>query len=370
MADASFGHIGNRVHSLYAEYNGYVDCVVITSDVNIRYFTDINVSEAILVAVRTGGWCYLFVDSRYYEDACREATNCEVVLLKDRKKQLSECFEKHGVTKVGIETDYVTVNEFRRLKNDFTNVEILDSDFVSSAIKALRLKKSDSELSKIHKAQLISEQALDCLIKNDIQEGVSERYLAAKYCEYISRFGAEKTSFDTIVLFGSNSSKPHGVPSNRTLKKGNNILIDCGAKYYGYCSDMTRNIFFGTPTEKYLNVYNIVLEAQKKALEKVGFRSKLKDIDAAARDYISEQGYGDKFGHATGHGVGMDIHEIPSVAPQKRFVNSALFDRMVITIEPGIYLPGEFGVRIEDLVAIKEEKVYNLTNFSKELIVL
>lgn len=368
MSDTPY--IGNYVHSLYDKYNGYVDCIILTSDVNIRYFTDINVSEAIFVAARTGAWCYLFVDSRYYEDACREATNCEVVLLKNRKKQLSECFEKHGITKIGIETNYVTVSELRKLKMDFPNVEIIDNDFVSSAIEELRIKKTDSELSKIRKAQLISEQALDCLIKNDIQEGVSERYLVAKYCEYIARFGAEKPSFDTIVLFGSNSSKPHGVPSNKTLKRGNNILIDCGAKYYGYCSDMTRNIFFGTPTEKYVNVYNIVLEAQKKALEKATFKARLGDVDAAARDYIKEQGYGDKFGHATGHGVGMDIHEYPSISPKEPFVYPTLHDRMVVTIEPGIYLPGEFGVRIEDLIAIREDKVYNLTNFSKELIVL
>lgn len=363
-------YLGNYVHSLYAEYNGYVDCIILTSDVSIRYFTDVNISEGIFVAARTGAWCYLFVDSRYYEDAYKEATNCEVVLLKNRKKQLSECFEKHGITRIGIETKHLTVNQLKNLRMDFPKVEIIDDDFVSAAIEELRIKKKDSELSKIHKAQLISEQALDYLIKNDIKEGVSERYLAAKYCEYIARFGAEKPSFDTIVLFGSNSSKPHGVPSNRTLKKGNNILIDCGAKYYGYCSDMTRNIFFGTPTEKYLNVYNIVLEAQKRALEKAVFKARLGDVDAAARDYIKEQGYGDKFGHATGHGVGMDIHEYPSISPQEPFVHPTLQDRMVVTIEPGIYLPGEFGVRIEDLIAIKEDKVYNLTNFSKELIVL
>ncbi len=369
MSDVPFDYLGNHVHILYGKYNGYVDCVMLTSDVNIRYFTDANVSDAIFVAVRSG-WCYLFVDSRYYEEACREAMNCEVVLLKDRKKQISECFSRHNVTKVGIETDYVTIDELKSLKKDFKEVEIVEDGFVGSAIKEMRLEKTDSELSKIQKAQLISSQALDHLIKNDIREGVSERYLAAKYCEYIARFGAEKVSFDTIVLFGNNSSKPHGVPSNRTLIRGDNILIDCGAKYYGYCSDMTRNIFFGNPTEKYLNVYNIVLEAQKRALEKAVFKAKLADIDAAARDYIAEQGYGDKFGHATGHGVGMDIHEKPSIAPPKNFLYPTLHDRMVVTIEPGIYLPGEFGVRIEDLIAVKGDKVYNLTNFSKELIVL
>lgn len=368
MNDAPY--VGNYVHSLYDKHYQRVDCIILTSDANIRYFTDANVSEAIFVAARTGAWCYLFVDSRYYEDACREAMNCEVVLRKDINKQLSECFEKHGVTRIGVETRHLSVYEFTNLRSDFPKVEILDSNFVNFAIDDLRAQKSDSELSKIHKAQLISEQALDLLIRNDIREGVSERYLVAKYCEYIARFGAEKPAFDTIVLFGSNSSKPHGVPSNRTLKKGHNILIDCGAKYYGYCSDMTRNLFFGTPTEKYINVYNIVLEAQKRALEKAVFEARLEDIDSAARNYIKEQGYGDKFGHATGHGVGMDIHEYPSIAPQEPCVHPILKDRMVVTVEPGIYLPGEFGVRIEDLIAIKKDKVYNLTNFSKELIVL
>lgn len=368
MKDAPY--VGNYVHSLYDKCYKYVDCIILTSDTNIRYFTEANISEAIFVAARTGAWCYLFVDSRYYEDACREAMNCEVVLRKNIKKQLSECFEKHGVTRIGIEAEHLTVSKFVDLKMNFPKIEILDSNFVSSGIEVMRTNKTDSELNKIHKAQLISEQALDSLIKNDIREGVSERYLAAKYYEYISRFGAEKTAFDTIVLFGSNSSKPHGVPSNRTLKKGTNILIDCGAKYYGYCSDMTRNIFFGTPTDKYLNVYNIVLEAQKRAIEKVAFEARLEDIDAAARDYIKEQGYGDKFGHATGHGVGMDIHEYPSIAPQEPCVHPIIEDRMVVTIEPGIYLPGDFGVRIEDLIAVKKDKVYNLTNFSKELIVL
>lgn len=369
MAQPPYRSLGNYIHSLYNHYNGYVDCIMLTSDVNIRYFTDANVSEAIFVAVRSG-WCYLFVDSRYYEEARREAMNCEVVLLTDRKKQISECFEKHNITNVGIETDHVTIDGLKRFKKDFPDVNILDHYFVEETIKEIRLKKNDCELDKIQKAQFISEEALHWLVKNDIKEGVSERYLAAKYGEYIARLGAEKSSFDTIVLFGSNSAKPHGVPSNRCLRRGENILIDCGVKYYGYCSDMTRNIFLGTPSEKYINVYNIVLEAQKRALETIACSTEVTKIDSAARDYITEQGYGDKFGHATGHGVGMDIHERPSIAPQKIYQSPFIEDRMVITVEPGIYLPGEFGVRIEDLIAIRKNKVYNLTNFSKEIIVL
>lgn len=369
MADVPSEMLGNYVHSIYNAHREIINGIMLTSDVNIRYFTEANVSEAILLSVRSG-WCYLFVDSRYYEEARREAMNCEVVLLKDRKKQLSEYFEKHNVTKLAIETDYVTLSEYQRLKEDFKNIEIVADDFVSREIKKIRLKKNKSEMSKIQKAQFISEDAVRQLVKNDIREGVSERYLAAKYSEYIARLGAEKTSFDTIVLFGENSSKPHGIPSNRTLKRGMNILIDCGAKYYGYCSDMTRNIFFGTPSEKYINVYNIVRGAQQRAIDKAVCTARLSDVDAAARDYIAENGYGENFGHATGHGVGMDIHEQPSIAPPRDLLKRTLQDGMVVTIEPGIYIPGKFGVRIEDLLVITEDKVYNLTNFSKELIVL
>lgn len=369
MADVPKKMLGNYIHSLYNAYRGTADAIMLTSDVNIRYFTEADISEGILISVRSG-WCYLFVDSRYYEEARREAMNCEVILLKDRKKQLSECFEKHHVERLAIEPDYVTLTEHKRLTRDFPDIEIIDDDFVNREIRKIRRKKSKSEMSKIQKAQFISEEAVRRLIKNDITEGVSERYIAAKYSEYIARLGAEKPSFDTIVLFGENSAKPHGVPSNRRLAKGDNILIDCGAKFYGYCSDMTRNICFGTPSEKYVNVYNIVLEAQKRALDKAVFAADIAEIDAAARDYIKEQGYGDNFGHATGHGVGMDIHEEPSIAPSRDFMKRTLHDGMVITIEPGIYIPGRFGVRIEDLLVITEEKVYNLTNFSKELIVL
>ncbi len=356
----------NYVHEIYRNYYKQIDAVMISFDVNIRFFTGANVSDAILLAMRSG-WCYLFVDSRYYEEALKTAKQCKVILLTNRKKQLTELFKEHSVKELAIEADQITIKQFKKLKNDFPDINFIVDEFVSDTIRDIRAIKKNSEVEKIKKAQEISEEALNLIIKNDIAEGVTEIQLAVKYYEYITSLGAEKTSFDTIILFGENSSKPHGIPTNRRLKKSDNILIDCGAVFDGYCSDMTRNFVFGTPSEEYVNIYNIVLEAQKRALNAAKCHAKTNIIDSAAREYIKEHGFGDCFGHATGHGVGMEIHEFPSLSSS---IENVLSPGMIVTVEPGIYLPEKFGIRIEDLIEITDDSANILSDFSKELNVL
>lgn len=354
-----------RLKKLTGMFPDDVDCALITSDVNRRYFCGMKSSAGIILALREKA--YLLIDFRYIEKAREIVTDCEVILLENATKQLSELFEKHCVSKVAIESETMTVAELRSYEKRFDGVEFVSDDMLSKAVTEIRMVKSDEEIAKIQEAQSIAERALTKLIETDIHEGVSERELAIKLNNYMLCDGAEDISFDTIVLFGENTSLPHGVPTDRKLRRGEFILIDFGAVYEGYHSDMTRTLCFGEPSQEMTEIYNIVLEAQKIGIENAVAGCKGCELDKSARDYISEKGYGDEFGHSLGHGVGMEIHESPNASTRSETVFS---DGMVVTIEPGIYIAGKFGVRIEDFVVINGNKCTNLTHFNKNMIII
>ena len=200
-----------------------------------------------------------------------------------------------------------------------------------------------------------------------IKEGVSEKELALEIEFFMRKNGAEGVSFDLITISGKNTSLPHGVPSDKKLKKGEFITMDIGCKVNGYCSDMTRTVALGEPSDEMKKVYNIVLQAQLKALKTVKSGITASSVDFAARDLIDKNGFENCFGHATGHGVGLDIHEEPRVSTKS---DTVLQSGMIITIEPGIYLQDKFGVRIEDMVMVTDDGCYNFTKSNKELIVL
>jgi len=340
------------------------DCALITSDINRRYFTGMKSSAGIVLAFPEK--MYLLIDFRYIEKARATVKNAEVVELVSIRNQLDELLKKHNVRTMAIESETMTVKMLNGYRHFFNEVNIDDSDSLSNAINHLRAVKDDEEISCIRRAQEIAEKSLDELLPF-IREGRTEREVALELNRLMFANGAEDLSFETIVLSGTNTSMPHGVPSDKRIQNGEFVLMDFGAVWNGYHSDMTRTICVGEPDDEMKKVYNIVLEAQTKALDyaKAGITGK--ELDKIARDIIEQAGYGENFGHSLGHGVGLEIHEKPNASPNN---NGLLEKNSVVTVEPGIYIAGKFGVRIEDFVILTENGCYNLTKYAKNIISL
>lgn len=341
-----------------------IDAAIITDDINRRYFTGMKSSAGTVLVFRDKA--YLIIDFRYIEKATKTVKDAEVILQGRLYDQINELLEKHGAKTLAIESATMTVASLNLLKARITAAEVVASDELSNAITQLRIVKTQDEIDKIIKAQRIAEAAFEDVL-NFIRPGVTEREIGLRLDYYMLSHGAEALSFDTIALTGANTSLPHGVPGETVVENGMFVLMDYGAMYEGYHSDMTRTVCVGKPTEKMELVYNTVLKAQLDALDAIKAGVIGKDIDKIARDVITNAGYGDKFGHSLGHGVGVEIHEAPNAAPSSEHIFK---ENMIVTVEPGIYLPDEFGVRIEDFVVIKENGCENMTLAKKSLISL
>lgn len=341
-----------------------IDAAIITDDINRRYFTGMKSSAGTVLVFRDKA--YLIIDFRYIEKATKTVKDAEVVLQGRLYDQINELLEKHGAKTLAIESATMTVASLNLLKARITAAEVVASDELSNAITQLRIVKTQDEIDKIIKAQRIAEAAFEDVL-NFIRPGVTEREIGLRLDYYMLSHGAEALSFDTIALTGANTSLPHGVPGETVVENGMFVLMDYGATYDGYHSDMTRTVCVGKPTEKMELVYNTVLKAQLDAIDAIKAGVIGKDIDKIARDIITNAGYGDKFGHSLGHGVGVEIHEAPNAAPSSEHIFK---ENMIVTVEPGIYLPDEFGVRIEDFVVIKENGCENMTLAKKSLISL
>ena len=237
---------------------------------------------------------------------------------------------------------------------------------LEDGVERLRVCKEDDEVHKIVAAQRIAEQALEEVL-NDIKVGVTEKEIAARLTYLMLHYGAENMSFDPIVVSGANSSKPHGVPTEKPIEAGDFVTMDFGCIVDGYCSDMTRTVAVGHVTDEMQTVYDTVLNAQLAGIAccKAGVTGR--DVDGAARKVIADAGYGDAFGHGFGHGVGLEIHEAPTAGPRGE---APLPAGSIVTAEPGIYLPGRFGVRIEDMLYVIEDGCINLTEAPKQLVIL
>lgn len=309
---------------------------------------------------------YLLVDFRYIEKARSTVSDAEVIELKKFYPQMSRLLKKHGASRVSIESETLTVKRLNSYKHLFQEIEFDSSDALSNAIQKLRMTKDDDEIACIRKAQEIAETAFGELLPF-IRAGVTEREIALELNRLMFMHGAEDLSFDTIVLAGTNTSMPHGVPSDKKVEEGEFVLLDFGAVWNGYHSDMTRTVCVGKPTEEMEKVYNIVLEAQLAGLRAAKAGITGMELDRVSRDIIEKAGYGEYFGHSLGHGVGMEIHESPNASPGYKF---PLTEKAVVTVEPGIYLAGKFGVRIEDFVILTENGCENLTKCAKKLISL
>ena len=351
-----------KIKNLQLQLNNN-EALFVVSHENRRYLTDFPSSDGYLLITKNDA--VLFVDSRYIEAAQNNARGCdEIVLLKSLSEQMPAYVEKLGIKTVFTEAEKLSVASFSEIGKAFgcdCRAEKTDE-----LICDLRRIKTEAEKNKILAAQSIAEKAFDHIL-GFIKEGVTEREVALALDFFMLKNGAECVSFDTIAVSGKNSSMPHGVPSDKKIEKGDFITLDYGAVVGGYHSDMTRTVAVGGVSSKQAEVYETVLTAQEKSLEILRAGVSCKDADAAARDVIKNAGYGQFFGHGTGHGVGIEIHEAPRVSPKSE---SILQVGDVVTVEPGIYLPSEFGVRIEDMAFITENGCENLTKSPKNLIIL
>lgn len=354
----------NRFQKLFEELPEDIDCALITSDVNRRYFTGMKSSDGTVLAFRDKA--YLLIDFRYIEKARATVTAAEVIEQKKLYQQIGELIRKHGIRSMAVETQTMTVSQFNIIRKQFKDIEIVDTDVLSNAINSIRSVKATEELEYIRKAQEIAENAFDQILRF-IKVGVTEREIALELDRLMLEGGAEALSFETIALSGENTSMPHGVPSDRKVRSGDFVLMDFGAVFNGYHSDMTRTVCVGEPTDEMKNVYNIVLNAQIAALNAAHAGMTGQALDRIARSVIEDAGYGDNFGHSLGHGVGMEIHEKPNASPNYK---QSLPEGAVVTVEPGIYIPGKFGVRIEDFVILTENGCINLTKSDKNIIYL
>ena len=342
--------------------DGEVDGLLLTSRYSRHYGAEFDIAEGVAIVTKAG--CRYFTDSRYIESAENGIKGFEVLAMDGVGyiKRINDAIADFGVTALGFEENYLTVAEYMGYEKNL-NAKLVP---YNKQINGFRGVKEEWELQLMRKAQDITDKAFAEVLTR-IKTGMTELELQAEliYCMY--KNGATGLAFDPIVVSGPNTSLPHGVAGERVIRAGDFITMDFGASYMGYCSDMTRTVAVGFVTEEMKKIYNIVLEAQLAgiAASKAGVPGQ--DIDGAARRIISDAGYGPYFGHGYGHSLGLEIHENPS--PNARN-EAAMPVNSVASAEPGIYLPGKFGVRIEDVVVYREDGCEILTHSPKNLIIV
>ena len=357
--------MNDRIKALIKKFPNDIDGVLITSVINRQYFTSFKSSEGILVITRERA--VLFLDFRYYEQAKESVKNVEVELLTQTAAQLRKLRDENKLKKIGIESGKMTVSEYIKYQAIFDSTEIAFDNKINILIENLRRYKDAEELDNIRRAQSITERAYYDIIKF-IKPGRTEREIAARLEFVMKCSGSEENAFPVMVSCGKNTAYPHHSPTDYRVKAGDFIVMDFGAKYNGYCSDMTRTVALNKVTDEMKNIYNIVLKSQNMAISKIKPGISCHDIDSIAREYIAKKGFGESFGHSLGHAVGMEVHESPTFSPLSKISHCRVGH--VMTVEPGIYIPDKFGVRIEDMVYIGQRGTINLTTPTKELLLI
>ena len=337
-------------------------CALIISPENRKYFTGFESSDGFLIVSENRA--VFITDGRYIEAAEKQISNCEVKLLGKTYPQIAEILKEMNCNRLLVESTRMTVSTYNSLKGVLKKIPVSTDTTLDTIINTLRSVKTEIEVENIIKAQRIAEDAFNHILKY-IKVGVTEKEIALELDFYMLRHGGEGLSFETIAVSGANSSMPHGVPSNKKIENGDFITMDFGTIINGYHSDMTRTVAVGFATDEMKNVYDTVLKAQQNCLDNIKAGISCKDGDEFARSVIRNAGLGQFFTHSTGHGVGVEIHEFPNLSPAS---DSVLQIGNIVTVEPGIYLFGKYGCRIEDMVAICENGIYNFTHSPKELI--
>ncbi|MBQ1274530.1 MAG: aminopeptidase P family protein [Cellulosilyticum sp.] len=344
-----------------------LDGFIIGSEANRMYLSGFTGSNAMLL-ITLEDTPIIATDFRYLEQVANQCPDFKCIDQKQKSAlgAVLEYAKEKDLKQIGFEADHVSYSTYEVLKGAEETTWIP----TKNVVEKFRQIKEEGELEKLAKAESIGDLAFKAIvpfIQKHWKDGLTENEVALEIERVMRQNGATGTSFNTIVASGAKSSLPHAVPGDEPLKKGDFVVMDFGCIYEGYCSDMTRTVVIGEASEKHKEIYETVLAAQKAALEGIRPGLKGKEIDAMARDYITKAGYGEYFGHGLGHSVGIEIHENPRFSMMEEQV---IEEGMVITVEPGIYVPGFGGVRIEDMIVVTKEGLKNFTHSPKELIII
>ena len=354
----------NHLNAITAQLDAYqLDALCITSQPGEYYAVGLK-GEGVVLVTRQG--CHYFTDSRYIELAQNTVTNADVTMVTPHQDHLalaSLVLEHYGLKRVGIEEAYLTVERWQKMKIAFP----ADTELVPAGklLTELRSAKTEEELAVMQKAQDITDQVF-AEICEFLHAGVTESEVAAQLTYLQMKHGAEGNSFPPIVASGANGSMPHAIPTAKPIQKGEFVTMDFGCIYQGYCSDMTRTVAIGQPSDEMRRVYDAVLEAQLAGIAAAKAGVPGCDVHNAAWDVLKKYGYGDYFGHGFGHSLGIEIHESPNA---NRSNTKPLPAGAVLSAEPGVYLPGKFGVRTEDVIFLTETGNRILTHAPKHLII-
>lgn len=338
-----------------------IDGVLLVGDANRNYLSGFTGDESF--SVITADKAFFITDSRFTEQAKQQVKDYEVLEYSKNTTFgdfLGDLVNKNNIKKLGFEEDVLSFSSYSLYKSK-VSCELVPMEGI---VEEIRVVKDESELEVLRKAAEIADKAFEHIVKF-IKPGMTEREIGLELEFFMKKLGATALSFPSIVASGVRSSLPHGVATEKVVKEGEFLTLDYGCVFEGYCSDMTRTLVIGEPTEKMVEIYNVVLEAQERALKAFKPGVPAIEVDKVARDYITEKGYGSYFGHSLGHGVGRQIHEAPMVGYRNA---KELQAGMVVTDEPGIYIPDLGGVRIEDLLLIKEDGIEILSKSPKQLI--
>jgi Xaa-Pro aminopeptidase len=338
-----------------------VDALLVTHPVNRRYLSGFDGSSGLLLI--SASQAYLITDFRYLEQAEKQAEGFTIIRRHDELYPgLAAIISEHGWSTIGFEAKELTYDSYREMEEKLKNKWVPLTD----TVEKLRMVKNDAELAIMNKGAAQLDEAFTYLLTL-IRPGMSERQLALELEIFLLRAGAEERSFKFIVASGPRGALPHGSASEKIMQAGELVTIDFGAVFEGYATDMTRTVCLGQPDQLQSEIYELVKAAQAAAAVAVGPKKKTKEIDSIARDIIDKAGYGEYFGHGLGHGIGLETHEAPTLNQRSETV---LEPGMVVTIEPGVYLPGQGGVRIEDMVQVTVEGVRSMTTSTRELITI
>jgi Xaa-Pro aminopeptidase len=356
-------NIGKRLLKLREEMGtDNIDAVLVSKRENYVYMSGFTGTAAVLlITVREA---LLITDFRYIEQASEQATLYEIVQYSGNLQDaIGNLLINKNIKRLGFESANTTYDKYNEFKTKFHNIELVP---VYNLIEKLRIIKETEEIEIIKAAVKIADEAFTYIL-GFIKPGIMEIEIAAEIEYFMKKHGAKGASFEIIAASGLRSSMPHGTATQKKVCLGDVITLDFGAIFDEYCSDITRTVFLGNPEAELIKIYNIVLEAQKVALEGAIAGLQGKEIDSIARNVIDEYGFGKYFGHGLGHGVGLEIHEEPRLSPTG---NTVLKNGMAVTVEPGIYVGGIGGVRIEDMIIINGRAPIILTNSPKEAIIL
>jgi len=339
-----------------------VPAFLITYQPNVFYLSGFSGSSGFLLI--TTEEAILYTDFRYLQQAREEALSFEVVKMENYNdfSQVAAFLKDKSVKNLALEESHLNLRQFHLLKNALSELELLP---LHNFVEEIRAIKEEKEVELIIKAANIADEAWMELIPL-IKPGITELEVACELEYRLRKKGSEKNPFEIIVASGERSALPHGAATSKKIRENELVIVDFGAVYGGYCSDMTRTFCLGEPSSKQLEIYNMVLEAQEMAFNSIKAGQRSCEADLIAREYFMQQGYEEHFGHGLGHGVGIEVHELPTLSPKG---TDLLQEMMVFSVEPGIYMENWGGVRVEDLVLLRPEGLQIITKSGKDFVI-